>query len=197
VEHLRLALAQHEATLVGSWEKFNEERLEHQASREELAFERERHKETADFLDRVFKEATQSGDIADSLRSRVAVLQAALDLNLPQEAPKTMGSPIEASPIKRSLTLHWAATSVDQRNEQSATDPTNIKISNDPEIKPSNSTCGTPLPMTGSQISTSNTTRKPRYGEEEAKGGRKNQLNSGNGRTEYQAMTGKHHLKEW
>lgn len=69
------ALTQCESSLVNSLEQLNEERLDHRASQEALTFERASHKETAEMLEQVFREATRSAEIADRLSLQVATLQ--------------------------------------------------------------------------------------------------------------------------
>ena len=63
--------------LFSSWEKLHDERLEFRAAQEELVFERERHKETTDMLERVFQEAILSSQIADALSGQITTLRAA------------------------------------------------------------------------------------------------------------------------
>jgi len=89
---LESKLHQCEASLVNSWEMLNEERLEHRACQEALTFERERHKDTIKLLGQVFEEATRSGEIADSLGSKLAELQAASSFGVAQATPQTMAS---------------------------------------------------------------------------------------------------------
>jgi hypothetical protein len=154
VEETRLAFTNCEAALFASWEKLNNERLDHRASREELSFERERHQESIELLDRVFKEAVRSGDVADSLKSQITVLQAALDKKVSREAWNIKGSPIEPSSPSQSSTLHKVVTSINQQSElpkRSATEPPDINASREPEIKHSISLFGPPLPTTESQ----------------------------------------------
>jgi hypothetical protein len=84
------ALTQCEASLAASWETINQERLEHRESQEALTFEREMHKETIELLEQVFQEAVRSGEIADSLSSQVAALQAASNSGI--VVPQAMAS---------------------------------------------------------------------------------------------------------
>jgi len=86
------ALMQCETSLFNCWKMLNEERLELGACQEALSFERERHKDTIDLLERVFKEATRSGEIADSLGSKLAELQAVASFSVHQTAPQTIAS---------------------------------------------------------------------------------------------------------
>jgi len=88
----RHALTLCEESLASSWDMINQERLDHRASQEALTFERERHKETIELLEKVFKEAVRSGEIADSLGSQVAALQAASNSGIIQAVPQAMVS---------------------------------------------------------------------------------------------------------
>ena len=95
LEHARYALLQSEASLVSSWEKLEDERLEFRAAQEELVFERERHKETTDMLERVFHEAIRSSQIADALNGQIATLRAANGVGASRpllDTPVTMAS---------------------------------------------------------------------------------------------------------
>jgi hypothetical protein len=67
----RLLLTHCKDALAGSRAKLDEERLEFGAAQEALIFERERHKETTELLERVIEEARRSGDLAD-VKSRAA-----------------------------------------------------------------------------------------------------------------------------
>jgi hypothetical protein len=102
------ALTQCEASLAASWETINQERLDHRASQEALTFERERHKETMELLEQVFREAVRSGEIADSLSSQVATLQAASNSGIIQAFPQAMAS-AKASLGKESSILSEAS----------------------------------------------------------------------------------------
>jgi hypothetical protein len=110
LEQSRITLTHCEAALVVSWEQGKQERLDHQRCREELTLEltleRERHEETTKMLDRVFKEATRSGEIADRLGDRVAALEAA-ERN--SQAPRVAEVPSNNSPPKN-LQVHATAT---------------------------------------------------------------------------------------
>lgn len=114
LEQSRVTLTHCEAALVASWEQMKQERLDHQRCREELTLdltleltlERERHKETIDLLDRVFKEATRSGEIADRLGNRVAVLEAAEQNS---QAPPVAEVPSNNSPLQNQQ-VHATAT---------------------------------------------------------------------------------------
>jgi septal ring factor EnvC (AmiA/AmiB activator) len=110
LEQSRVTLTHCEAALVASWEQVQQERLGHVRCREELilelAFERERHKETTQLLDRVFKEATRSGEIADRLGERVAALEAT-ERN--SQTPRAMELLPNTSPNKN-LQVHATAT---------------------------------------------------------------------------------------
>ncbi|RFU32947.1 hypothetical protein B7463_g3362, partial [Scytalidium lignicola] len=81
-----------EASLIASWEMLNEERLEHRAFREELTFECNSHKDTTELLERVFREVIQSGEIADSLSSQVAIMQASSQFGIVQEVLQSTAS---------------------------------------------------------------------------------------------------------
>jgi hypothetical protein len=87
----QVALTECEASLVTSWETLNKERLDHRASREALAFESERHKETMELLERMFKEAIRSSEVADNLSSRLAAQHTGPNLEVCQAVPKLEG----------------------------------------------------------------------------------------------------------
>jgi hypothetical protein len=86
------SLTQCDAALAASREVINQERLYHRASQEELTFERERHKETVELLEKVFEEARRSGEIADRLGCQVAALQAASSSGIVQAVPQDSAS---------------------------------------------------------------------------------------------------------
>jgi hypothetical protein len=86
------ALTECEASLAASWGLINQERLDHRASQEALTFERERHKETLELLELVFKEAVRCGEIADRLGSQVAALQSASNSGIVQAVPQAIAS---------------------------------------------------------------------------------------------------------
>lgn len=94
------ALGQCEASLQASCDDLNEERLEHRASREELTFERERHNETHVMLEKVFREAVRSGEVADLLRSKLTSLRAVSDVGDIQEAP-ALPTSLQADSLSR------------------------------------------------------------------------------------------------
>lgn len=95
---------------MGNWEQLHHERLDYLHCREELTLqltlERERHKETSQMLDRVFKEATRSGEIADRLGERLAVLEAAVHSQAPQEAEQFSAEtcPTKNQPVRKTAT---------------------------------------------------------------------------------------------
>lgn len=74
VYQCRVTLAECESSLSSSWEALNEERLQHRQCREALKFESARHQETIALLERTFKEAARSGEIADSLWHRITTM---------------------------------------------------------------------------------------------------------------------------
>lgn len=104
------ALTQCEASLIASWNQLNEERLEHRASREALALECARHKDTLDMLERVFQEARRSGEIADTLKNKVIELQATSSLGILTSVS------IGAFLSKESSTPSETSTSANQQN---------------------------------------------------------------------------------
>jgi hypothetical protein len=114
VHQYQAVLAEYEASLVASWETLNQERLDHRACREALTFETERHKETIQLLDRIFKEAIRSGEVADILSSRLAT---APNLEAWQAVPKLEGSLAETSLTRKTLTETGTFTSVGQQSE--------------------------------------------------------------------------------
>lgn len=69
-----IALAQCRDALTASGTEVDEERLDHRATQEALAFEQAMHKETINVLERVFEEARVSGELADHLRRQIATL---------------------------------------------------------------------------------------------------------------------------
>ena len=87
------ALLQCESSLSACWEVLNKERLNHRASREALASESERHKETMRFLERMSKEAIRSGEIADILSNR-------LDTALGKTLPRSISTLEQSAPTK-------------------------------------------------------------------------------------------------
>jgi recombination DNA repair RAD52 pathway protein len=87
-------LAQCEASLAASWKLLNEERLQHRASQEALLFELERHQETIQLLNQVFKEAERTGEVADRLSRKLAELQAASESGVVQAVPQTTTSTV-------------------------------------------------------------------------------------------------------
>lgn len=114
IHQYQSALAEYAASLASSWETLNGERLDHQACREALAFETERHRETIELLDRIFKDAMRSGEVADFLSSRRAT---APELEACQTVPKPEGSLTEASLNRKTLTEAGKFTSVGQQSE--------------------------------------------------------------------------------
>jgi len=64
IEETQLAFTNCKAALFISWQNLNNERFDYRASREELFFERERHKETTELINQIFKKAVRSGEIA-------------------------------------------------------------------------------------------------------------------------------------
>jgi hypothetical protein len=111
LEQSRVTLTHCEAALVASWEQAKQERLDHLRCREELTLEltleHERHKETTQLLDRVFKEAVRSGEIADRLGERVAALEAP-ERN--SQTPRVAEVLSNTSPPKKNLQVHATAT---------------------------------------------------------------------------------------
>lgn len=75
LEQSRFALIQSQEALSSCCTMLDEERLEFRGAQEALNFERERHKETIELLERVFEEARQSGELADMRSRQVAMLQ--------------------------------------------------------------------------------------------------------------------------
>jgi hypothetical protein len=104
--------------LIRCEDQLNEERLDHRASREELAFERARHQDTLEILDKVFHEATQSGEIVDLLSSQVTALRAASNFGVIQPTSEMPASPMEASLTKDGPTPSDESASVIQRRVQ-------------------------------------------------------------------------------
>ncbi|KAH8674402.1 hypothetical protein BGZ60DRAFT_271486 [Tricladium varicosporioides] len=127
------ALTQCEAALVNSWEMLNEERLDYRASQEALSFERERHKETMDLLERVFKEAIRSGEVADCLGGKLTELQAAASCRVAQAIPQTMAT-TEASPSTSNLAPQEPPDSTSQQSYLAERYPESYAISS-PEQK--------------------------------------------------------------
>ena len=184
----QLALTQCEASLVASWEMLNEERLEHRASQEALTFERERHQETIELLERIFKEAVRSGEIADSLGNQVAALQAASSLEIKEVVPQTAAL-LEASPSNESLMVLEAPTSanqgsdsakqlpeafagnspgpthLDEEERHQAAQPANVNHSGEPEHKCHFRLLTVPLQSTETESSTSDVTGPASSGE--------------------------------
>ncbi|KAH8790882.1 hypothetical protein F5882DRAFT_460694 [Hyaloscypha sp. PMI_1271] len=111
VHQYQAVLAEYEASLVASWETLNQERLDHRACREALTFETERHKETIELLDRIFKEAIRSSEVTDILSSRLAT---APNLEAWQAVPKLEGSLAETSLTRKTLTETGTFTSSHQ-----------------------------------------------------------------------------------
>ncbi|KAG0645011.1 hypothetical protein D0Z07_9204 [Hyphodiscus hymeniophilus] len=101
---VRFALLQCESSLNSSWERLNEERLEYRAAQEELVFERERHKETMDMLEKMFHEAMRSGQIADFLSGEIATLRAAMAVGDPRPLSEKPKSPNE-NPVPRAASI--------------------------------------------------------------------------------------------
>ncbi len=71
----KYALVQFERALAVTQTKLDEERLEHSATREELEFERQRHRETEKLFDLAYEAAQESGVLVDCLRAQFAELQ--------------------------------------------------------------------------------------------------------------------------
>jgi hypothetical protein len=139
------SLTQCEAALAASREVINQERLYHRASQEELTFERERHKETVELLERVFEEARRSGEIADSLGCQIATLQAASSSGIAQVVPQDSASmkaplgkespkPLDALPEACASSQFSSKHSSKDEKQQEAR-PVNIDPSNGPEHK--------------------------------------------------------------
>ncbi|KAH6664016.1 hypothetical protein B0J14DRAFT_608244 [Halenospora varia] len=105
----------------------NEEHLDHRASQEALTFERERHKETMELLERVMKEAIRSGEVADTLGSKLTELQAALNFRVVQAGPQTTAQ-MEVS-LSTSLTPPEASASTKQQSHLAETLPGTYAIS--------------------------------------------------------------------
>jgi len=108
------ALTEYAVSLASSWETLNRERLDHQACQEALTFETERHRETIELLDCIFKDAIQSGEVADFLSSRRAT---APKLEACQAVPKPKGSLTDASLNRKTLTETGTFISVGQQSE--------------------------------------------------------------------------------
>ncbi|KFX89753.1 hypothetical protein V490_06825, partial [Pseudogymnoascus sp. VKM F-3557] len=75
LEQSRFALIQSQEAFGACCTRLDEERLEFRGTQEALNFERERHKETIELLERVLEEARQSGELADMRGRQVAMLQ--------------------------------------------------------------------------------------------------------------------------
>ncbi|KAF8848392.1 hypothetical protein BDZ45DRAFT_753891 [Acephala macrosclerotiorum] len=106
-----------EAALLSNQETLEEERLAYRASREELTFEREKYQETLEILEKVFREAVRSGEVADFLGNQIVALQAASKRGVIQPTPKIPASRIETSLVKESLIPSEANVFIIQRNE--------------------------------------------------------------------------------
>jgi hypothetical protein len=74
----QFALAQCQDALAASCAKLDGERQGFGAAQQALTFERDRHKETTELLERVFEEARLSGELADTLSRRIAILEGQL-----------------------------------------------------------------------------------------------------------------------
>jgi hypothetical protein len=109
IHQYQSALAECTASLASSWETLNGERLDYQACREALTFETKRHKETIELLDRIFKDAMRSGEVADFLSNRRVT---APELEACRAVPKLEGSLIEASLNRKALTETGTFSSV-------------------------------------------------------------------------------------
>jgi hypothetical protein len=133
------SLTQCEAALAASREVINQERLYHRASQEELTFERERHKETVELLERVFEEARRSGEIADSLGCQIATLQAASSSGIAQVVPQdsaSMKAPLgKESPKPLDASSQFSSKHSGKDEKQQEARPVNIDPSNGPEHK--------------------------------------------------------------
>jgi hypothetical protein len=114
IHQYQSALAEYAASLAASWETLNGERLEHQACREALTFETERHKETIELLDRIFKEAMRSVEVADFLSSR---RETAPKLEACQAVPKLEGPLTETPLTRKKLIEPGTFTSMGQQGE--------------------------------------------------------------------------------
>lgn len=118
-EQSRLALAQCEDALAGSWAKLDEERLDFRAAQEALTFERERHKETTELLERVIEEARLSGDLADTLSRQVAILQSTPTSNGTKEGPNAKRQRVRAPLTETNLKLLDKTALVSQQSYES------------------------------------------------------------------------------
>lgn len=120
VQHSQHALTQCEASLAASWDQLNEERLDHRAAQEELLFERERHKETMELLEKVFHEAMHSGEIADMLSREVATLREASSSGVTKASSQAPASLTEGSLTDKITSLH-TPTALNRRSESAST----------------------------------------------------------------------------
>ncbi|KFY28054.1 hypothetical protein V491_00660 [Pseudogymnoascus sp. VKM F-3775] len=102
LEQSRFALIQSQEALSACCARLDEERLEFRGIQEALNFERERHKETIELLERVFEEARRSGELADMRGRQVAMLQS------------VPGSQIEQTPTVTED--HWVASALTKEN---------------------------------------------------------------------------------
>ena len=100
VNQSQCALTECETSLVNSWGTLNEERLEYRACQEALNFERQSHIDTIAFLDQVFKEATRSTELVDSLANQVEELQSASNFRTTYATPPAILSDGDTTPPK-------------------------------------------------------------------------------------------------
>jgi hypothetical protein len=119
-------LARCEASLSFSWETLNEERLNHRECQEALILEKNRHKETGEFLDRVLKEAVPSSEITDSFSG-------CTPLKAYQAAPNLQISFPETSLAGTTLPRQGTFTSVGEDGRETATLVSKTGVSNDPK----------------------------------------------------------------
>jgi len=89
---ISLAECQQRLTIVG--DKLAEERLEHTASRTELDYERQRHRETEKLFDLTYNAAEESFELVAGLRAQIVELQTTSPIHGTLQVPQS-NEPIE------------------------------------------------------------------------------------------------------
>jgi hypothetical protein len=74
-ERFKLSLVELQQTLAAVQHQLDGERLEHSATREELEYERQRHRETDKLCDLTYNAVEESTVVIESLRARIIELQ--------------------------------------------------------------------------------------------------------------------------
>lgn len=86
-ERSKFSIAEFQRLLAATQTQLDEERLEHTATREQLEFEGQRHRETEKLFDLTYEAAMESNGLVDSLRAQITELQG--NRNISGTVPKT------------------------------------------------------------------------------------------------------------